>query len=127
MTYWLIYLFMYWLIDCLIYLLNDYLFIYHLFIHLKEDTNYLLIYLFIFIFIFLIFFSDVDFNDSIYSNFIKFTINSHIEQSINQYKQFIYLFIIIFHFRKMVSRIDQSEFEGFEYVNPLLMSGEEVV
>ncbi|XP_022106098.1 protein kinase C iota type-like isoform X1 [Acanthaster planci] len=29
--------------------------------------------------------------------------------------------------QRMVSRIDQSEFEGFEYVNPLLMSGEECV
>jgi len=27
----------------------------------------------------------------------------------------------------MISKIDQSEFEGFEYVNPLLMSSEECV
>ena len=33
----------------------------------------------------------------------------------------------LFSTRRMVSRIDQSEFEGFEYVNPLLMSGEECV
>ncbi|XP_077998041.1 protein kinase C iota type-like [Glandiceps talaboti] len=28
---------------------------------------------------------------------------------------------------KVISKIDQSEFEGFEYVNPLLMSGEDAV
>lgn len=31
-----------------------------------------------------------------------------------------------FH-RKLLETIDQSEFEGFEYVNPLLMSSEECV
>lgn len=29
--------------------------------------------------------------------------------------------------QKLISRIDQSEFEGFEYVNPLLMSSEDIV
>jgi len=29
--------------------------------------------------------------------------------------------------RKMLETIDQSEFEGFEYINPLLMSSEECV
>jgi hypothetical protein len=31
-----------------------------------------------------------------------------------------------FH-RKTIAKIDQSEFEGFEYVNPLLMSQEDCV
>ena len=29
--------------------------------------------------------------------------------------------------RKILETIDQSEFEGFEYINPLLMSSEERV
>jgi len=29
--------------------------------------------------------------------------------------------------RKVIDKIDQSEFEGFEYVNPLLMSQEDCV
>lgn len=32
-----------------------------------------------------------------------------------------------FRFRDVVKKIDQSEFEGFEYINPLLMSAEECV
>lgn len=31
------------------------------------------------------------------------------------------------HCRDVVKKIDQSEFEGFEYINPLLMSAEECV
>ena len=34
---------------------------------------------------------------------------------------------ICFYFRKLLETIDQSEFEGFEYVNPLLTSAEEAV
>jgi hypothetical protein len=30
-------------------------------------------------------------------------------------------------FRSVIEKIDQTEFDGFEYVNPLLMSAEEVV
>ena len=30
-------------------------------------------------------------------------------------------------FRSLIGKIDQSEFDGFEYVNPLLMSAEDVV
>jgi len=30
-------------------------------------------------------------------------------------------------FRDIIKRIDQSEFEGFEYINPLLLSTEETV
>jgi len=30
-------------------------------------------------------------------------------------------------FRKQIEKIDQSEFDGFEYVNPLLMSLEDCV
>lgn len=30
-------------------------------------------------------------------------------------------------FSDVVKKIDQSEFEGFEYINPLLMSAEECV
>ena len=35
--------------------------------------------------------------------------------------------IFSLHGRKMLETIDQSEFEGFEYINPLLMSSEECV
>lgn len=38
---------------------------------------------------------------------------------------FIFIFPI-FH-RRVIEKIDQSEFEGFEYVNPLLMSQEDNV
>ena len=34
---------------------------------------------------------------------------------------------IFFIFRKVIEKIDQSEFDGFEYVNPLLMSMEDCV
>ena len=34
---------------------------------------------------------------------------------------------ICFYCRKLLETIDQSEFEGFEYVNPLLTSAEEAV
>ena len=30
-------------------------------------------------------------------------------------------------FRSIIERIDQTEFDGFEYVNPLLMSAEDKV
>ena len=39
-------------------------------------------------------------------------------------KQFVN---ICFPCRKLLETIDQSEFEGFEYVNPLLTSAEEAV
>ena len=29
--------------------------------------------------------------------------------------------------RSLIGKIDQTEFDGFEYVNPLLMSAEDVV
>ena len=35
--------------------------------------------------------------------------------------------IFVSLYRGMISKIDQSEFEGFEYVNPLLMSQEDCV
>lgn len=35
--------------------------------------------------------------------------------------------MIIYYNRSVIERIDQSEFEGFEYVNPLLMSLEDCV
>ena len=35
--------------------------------------------------------------------------------------------ICFFFFSKIISKIDQSEFDGFEYVNPLLMSQEDCV
>ena len=31
------------------------------------------------------------------------------------------------NFRSLIDKIDQSEFDGFEYINPLLMSAEDVV
>ena len=31
------------------------------------------------------------------------------------------------HFRSIIAKIDQTEFDGFEYVNPLLMSAEDKV
>ena len=34
---------------------------------------------------------------------------------------------ILFCDRKLLETIDQTEFEGFEYINPLLMSSEESV
>ena len=33
----------------------------------------------------------------------------------------------VYFFRKTIADIDQSEFDGFEYVNPLLMSMEDCV
>lgn len=36
-------------------------------------------------------------------------------------------FLHFFCDRKILETIDQSEFEGFEYINPLLMSSEECV
>lgn len=33
----------------------------------------------------------------------------------------------VLHFSHVIEEIDQSEFEGFEYVNPLLMSLEDCV
>ena len=36
-------------------------------------------------------------------------------------------YVIIFFSRKTIEKIDQSEFDGFEYVNPLLMSMEDCV
>lgn len=36
-------------------------------------------------------------------------------------------FFLCFVYRKVLETIDQSEFEGFEYINPLLMSSEECV
>lgn len=38
----------------------------------------------------------------------------------------IYVYIFLFYSR-IIEQIDQSEFEGFEYVNPLLMSLEDCV
>lgn len=35
--------------------------------------------------------------------------------------------LLWFTFSDIVKKIDQSEFEGFEYINPLLMSAEECV
>ena len=34
---------------------------------------------------------------------------------------------IVFLYRRTIEKIDQSEFDGFEYVNPLLMSMEDCV
>lgn len=36
-------------------------------------------------------------------------------------------FYVSYLFRKVIDKIDQSEFDGFEYVNPLLMSMEDCV
>lgn len=40
---------------------------------------------------------------------------------------FSFSILFFFFFRDVVKKIDQSEFEGFEYINPLLMSAEECV
>lgn len=39
----------------------------------------------------------------------------------------IYWFPFSPSYSDVVKKIDQSEFEGFEYINPLLMSAEECV
>ena len=42
-------------------------------------------------------------------------------------RNFEVTYVLFASFRRVIEKIDQTEFEGFEYVNPLLMSLEDCV